>query len=166
MVSRNFCQKSVRVNFFNYHTVRENFREINSCHRRSTVLWKLWKFSLTLFWQKFRETNSFTKEITKLIWRNIFSVRVNFSFSTPWFTNCSDKPKVNHLFPNAKWFDENFVKIAIIIPLSLILNYLSLKFTKHFFTKVKVTFFKSIKNLQFHGIYLFSKEASKIIPCH
>ena len=36
---------------------------------------------LTLFWQKFRETNVFTKEITKyLIWRNIFSVRVNFLF--------------------------------------------------------------------------------------
>ena len=42
---------------------------------------KSWKFTLPLFWQKFHESNVFTKEITKeLIWRNIFSVRVNFSF--------------------------------------------------------------------------------------
>ena len=32
------------------------------------ALWKL-RFSLTRFWQKFRESNGFTKE---LIWRNIF----------------------------------------------------------------------------------------------
>ena len=38
------------------------------------------KFSLTLFCQKFRESNSFTREVTKeLISRNIFSVRENFS---------------------------------------------------------------------------------------
>ena len=43
------------------------------------IVWKLRKFSLTFFWQKFRETNGFTKEITKeLISRNIFSVRENF----------------------------------------------------------------------------------------
>ena len=37
--------------------------------------------SLTHFWQKFREVNSFTKEVTKeLISRNIFLVRENFSF--------------------------------------------------------------------------------------
>ena len=42
---------------------------------------KLWKFSLTLFWQKFRETNVFTNEVTReLISRNIFSVRNNFLF--------------------------------------------------------------------------------------
>ena len=41
----------------------------------------VWKLCLTLFWQKFRESNVFTKQITKkLIWRNIFSVRLNFSF--------------------------------------------------------------------------------------
>ena len=55
MLSRNFCQKCVKENFRN--------------------------FSLTLFWQKFRETNIFTKEVTKeLISRNIFSVRENFLF--------------------------------------------------------------------------------------
>ena len=29
------------------------------------AVWKLLKFTLTVFWQKFRETNVFTKEITK-----------------------------------------------------------------------------------------------------
>ena len=43
--------------------------------------WNLRNFPLVHFCQKFRETNSFNKEITKeLIWRFIFSVRVNFSF--------------------------------------------------------------------------------------
>ena len=33
-------------------------------------------------WQKFRESNGFTKENTKwLIWRNIYTARVNFSFT-------------------------------------------------------------------------------------
>ena len=42
---------------------------------------KSWKFTLPLFWQKFHESNVYTKDITKeLIWWNIFSVRVNFSF--------------------------------------------------------------------------------------
>ena len=29
------------------------------------TVWKLWKFSLTLFWKKFRESDGFTKEIAK-----------------------------------------------------------------------------------------------------
>ena len=34
---------------------------------------------IALYWQKFRESNSFTKEVTKeLISRNIFSVKDNF----------------------------------------------------------------------------------------
>ena len=37
--------------------------------------------TLTIFWKKFRETNVFTKEISKeLIWRIISLVRVNFAF--------------------------------------------------------------------------------------
>ena len=39
------------------------------------------KFTLTLFSQTFRESNVFTKEVSReLISQNIFSVRVNFSF--------------------------------------------------------------------------------------
>ena len=54
-LSRNFCQQSVRVNF------------------RRVTMWKLRKFTFTLFWQKCRENNAFTKWITKeLIWRKIF----------------------------------------------------------------------------------------------
>ena len=42
------------------------------------TVWKLRKFSLKLFWQKFRESNVFTKEITKeLIWRNIFGESIH-----------------------------------------------------------------------------------------
>ena len=45
-----------------------------------TVL-KLWKFTLTLSLQKFRESNVFTKEVKEeLISRNILLVRVNFLF--------------------------------------------------------------------------------------
>ena len=29
------------------------------------TVWKLWNFSLTFFRQKFRESNGFTKQITK-----------------------------------------------------------------------------------------------------
>ena len=29
-----------------------------------SIVWKLMRFSLTFFWQKFRENNVFTKEIT------------------------------------------------------------------------------------------------------
>ena len=43
-----------------------------------SIFCEIWKFSFTLFWQKFRESHGFTKE---LISRNIFSVRANFLFS-------------------------------------------------------------------------------------
>ena len=70
LISRKFCENVSKVKL---HT-----------------LWKLQKFTLTLFWQKFRETNVFTKEITKqLIWRNYFSVRVNFWFSFSHSVNCA-----------------------------------------------------------------------------
>ena len=45
------------------------------------TVWKFQKFTLTLFWQKFRECNDFTKEVSKeLILRNIFQVREIFPF--------------------------------------------------------------------------------------
>ena len=34
-------------------------------YKYTLTVWKLRKFTLTLFWQIFRETNVFTKEITK-----------------------------------------------------------------------------------------------------
>ena len=56
------------------------FRQLESRFTLSCLLicsnytvWKLRKFTLTPFWQKFRESNIFTKESTKqLIWRKIF----------------------------------------------------------------------------------------------
>ena len=52
LLSQTVCQKCVRDNSCNFQTVW------------STV-WKLRKFTLTLFWQKFHESDIFTKEITK-----------------------------------------------------------------------------------------------------
>ena len=40
------------------------FEQLRKVVRKHTV-WKLRKFTLTQFWQKFRETNVLTKEITK-----------------------------------------------------------------------------------------------------
>ena len=55
--------------------MRVNFRFRNF----HTTVWKLWNFSLTLFRQKFRESNVFTKEITKeMIWRNILIMKSQF----------------------------------------------------------------------------------------
>ena len=46
------------------------------------VCWTVWKWLSPFFWQKFRESNISTKQITKwLIWRNIYTARVNFSFT-------------------------------------------------------------------------------------
>ena len=59
LILRNFCSRIVSK--FNYH---------------STV-WKLQKFCLILFSQKFRESNGLIK---LLIWRFFLSVRDNFSF--------------------------------------------------------------------------------------
>ena len=48
LIWRNFCEKIVAVKFRNFHsTVR--------------TLWKKRNFTLTLFWQKFRQNNGFTK---------------------------------------------------------------------------------------------------------
>ena len=48
MLPRSFCQKYVRVNFRHFHCLR-------------VTVWKLRKFAVTLIWQKFRESNVFTK---------------------------------------------------------------------------------------------------------
>ena len=74
------------------------------------TVWKLWNFSLTLFRQKFRESNGFTKQITiELIWRNIFSVRPNFSFSH----------SVNQQLKNTKWKKKS-VKLIYVVLFQLI----------------------------------------------
>ena len=47
------------------------------------MVWKLRKFTLTLFWQKFRESNGFTNKITKYLvdlTKKIFSEDKFFTF--------------------------------------------------------------------------------------
>ena len=50
-----------------------------------TTVWILRKFTLTHFWQKIRESNGFTKEVTReMISRNFFQWEWIFRFSTVW----------------------------------------------------------------------------------
>ena len=68
ILSRNFWQKSVRVNLRNFHTVQ-------------CTVWKLWEFTLTHFWQTFCESNGFTlwKSTKKTITLKNFSWNERFS---------------------------------------------------------------------------------------
>ena len=64
------------------HKQQENIREkIVVIFYRKVTVWKLQKNTLTLFWQKFHESNVLNVKVTKeLVSRNILTVRVNFSF--------------------------------------------------------------------------------------
>ena len=74
----NFFSKAIAFTKFLRKKCEREFLEFLHC-----AVLKLRNFSLTLFWQKFRESNGFTKEIPKKFRsRNIFSVSENFSFST------------------------------------------------------------------------------------
>ena len=88
------------------------------------TLWKLRKFSLTQFSQKFRESNVFTKEYTReLISRNISYVRENFLF----FHTVDDEIFIPRIFREinsaslepcekenllSRIFGKNFVKVT------------------------------------------------------
>ena len=70
-------------------------------------MWKLQKFSLTYFWQKFRESNIFTKEVTKeLISRNIF-----------WFFHTAETVSQCGNYGNSlsHIFVKNFVKVTVLL---------------------------------------------------
>ena len=67
MVSRIFVKSFFQL--FKYHS--------------SSTLWKSWKFTVTHLWQKFRENDVFSKEVTKeLIRRKKLSVTVISFFHT------------------------------------------------------------------------------------
>ena len=71
-------------------------------------VWQFRKFTLTLFWQKFREINDFTKEITRddLTKKKKFSMRVNYLTSRHSdFTKFSVKTMQNLV--NLTNFSEN-----------------------------------------------------------
>ena len=67
---------------------------------------KLREFSFRHFWQKFRESNGYTKYITKeLIWRNISWWKKNSVISTVWETHCG-----NYGILMPRFFHKKFVK--------------------------------------------------------
>ena len=64
-----------------YLTSKKKFRQIKACNKKKriifdkireqsshqcTAVWKLRKFTLTRFWQKFRESNGFTIKVTRV----------------------------------------------------------------------------------------------------
>ena len=76
----------MRVNFSFFHTVLSPF-QLYSCQMqglgRLPTVRKLRKFTVTLFWQKFRESNVFTKEIARVNLTKYFLVR-HCVHSTVW----------------------------------------------------------------------------------
>ena len=91
-----------------YFFVESEFLILSHC-----VVWKLQKYSLTLFWQKFRESNVFTKE---LIWRNILSViweRISRLCGKPKNSLSLKKISWNQLFSN---FFSKFVTFTKFLP--------------------------------------------------
>ena len=100
LLSRKFCQKCVRVNFRNFHTVkgsmcRETFsysflRKVSRKQRffpfkeitkKLKLIWRNFS-SVREFWQKFRESNVYTREINWVDLTKYFLARLNVSFST------------------------------------------------------------------------------------
>ena len=81
-------------------------------HCALCTVWIMRRYSLTRhFWQKFRESNVLTKEITEeLIWRNLFLVRRKFSFfhTVVWCGN-------NGNLLSSHIFGKNFVKITFLL---------------------------------------------------
>ena len=68
------------------------------------TMWKLRKFLLPLFWQKFRESNVFTKEITKELIFEIVFIERDFLV----FPHCAVQITV--------WkFGKNFVKVTFLL---------------------------------------------------
>ena len=79
------------------------FLSYHSDHR----VWKLRKFSLTLFSQKFRESNVFTKEFAKeLIWRIFLQWEKISRFSTLWYVQIHSLQFLA-ISDNVTYFHEN-----------------------------------------------------------
>ena len=79
-----FFAKISSNQIFHYYTVNQ-FDEKFSQWGKISDIFTLCIMFLKYFRQKFRESNAFTKEITKeLIWRNIFQWEYSSRFSTLW----------------------------------------------------------------------------------
>ena len=67
LLSQNFCQKRVSLNFRKFHSAVWQCRNYGNysysllAKNSWNTMWKLQEFFLTQFWQKFRESNGFTK---------------------------------------------------------------------------------------------------------
>ena len=70
-------------------------------------------FNLSHFWQKFRESNVFTKEITKeLIWRNIFlETKFQYALCTMWKSRQKHDNRSLFLRTIPTFFPSNQLKI-------------------------------------------------------
>ena len=86
-----------------------NYLHFSSLHSTDYTEWQLLRFGLAHFWQKFRESNVFSKENTKAsIWRNIFLVGLNFSFC---HTHCGWSGNYGNSLSHFWW---NFVKVTVL----------------------------------------------------
>jgi len=86
---RFFCKSDFTWNQFLVNSQCKKREILSHWKNISWNMWKWRKFTLTLFWQKFRESNCFTTKVTKeLISRNIFFLwHWISSFSTLWIVN-------------------------------------------------------------------------------
>ena len=102
LIWRIFCEKTVAVNFRNYHTVR-------------TLLWKLWNFTVTVFIQNFCQINVLLKNFTVNWFDEKICVAENLSFFHTLFRVAQCWKKRNFLSPKnissnqlfSKFFSKN-----------------------------------------------------------
>ena len=145
-----FCYWQIAMDFTWNQFLREF--KLTLVKISSQTVWKLRKSSLTLSWQKFRESSRFTREkLLKSWFHEIFLVRENFSFfhtvllypfnlrsNTKWYL---DNLKLQ--FTLTIFFRKNYVKSEIFFFskwFSIVRNWFHVRFAK-----------KSCQNLfQFH----------------
>ena len=69
-----------------------------------SAVWKLRKFTLTLFWQNFRESNGFTGFTNQIVdLTKFFLVRVNFSFFHSTALRANVWHLISHIFGVKNW---------------------------------------------------------------
>ena len=74
------------------------------------TVWKLLRFSLTQFWQKFRENNAFTKKIN---YELVFSETTFFNF--PHCASVHTAQCGNFMNLHSHFFVKNFVKVTVLL---------------------------------------------------
>ena len=69
-----------KKNIVMWSNFTKSTKKLQLSPKSCATVWKLQKFTLTLFWKKFRETDGLAKELLKSWFHGFFSVRVNFKF--------------------------------------------------------------------------------------